>query len=130
MNTLAGKKILVVDDEELLREILMEDLAAYEATVMGAENGDLAFDLVKKENFDAIVTDIRMPGGNGVILIKNINSHFQKDRPKIFVCSGYNDVSRTEIENMSVTHTFNKPFDREVFIQTLIKHLNESVNVH
>lgn len=130
MNTLVGKKILVVDDEELLREILMEELSAYEAAVMGAENGDSAFELVKKENFDAIVTDIRMPGGNGTTLIKNVNSYFPKNRPKIFVCSGYNDVSRSEIETLSVTYTFNKPFDRDFFIQTLMKYLNNPISVH
>lgn len=126
MKALNGKKILIVDDEELLREILMEDLVTYGATVVGAANGSIAFDLAQQQNFDAIVTDIRMPGGNGVALIQNINSHFQQNKPKIFICSGYNDVTLPEIETMAVSHTFSKPFNRESFIQILIEHLKSA----
>lgn len=124
MNNLNGKKILVVDDEELLREILMEDLSFYGAEVFGAENGNTAFDLLRNQQFDAVITDIRMPGGSGTALIRNINSHFGNNKPKIFVCSGYNDVAPQEIEAMLVTHTFNKPFDREKFIQVITTELN------
>lgn len=119
MNSLKAKKILVVDDEELLREIIMEDLSYYGAEVVGAENGTIAFELIQKQKFDAIITDVRMPGGNGIVLIKNINEFFKKDRPFIFICSGYNDISQTEIATMKVTYTFNKPFDRENFIRVL-----------
>ena len=89
---------MVVDDEELLREILLEDLTSAGALVSEAENGTKALELLQKEKFDAVVTDIRMPGGNGNMLIKNINAHFQDEKPKIFVCSGYNDFSLSETE--------------------------------
>lgn len=119
MTSLKTKKILVVDDEELLREILMEELSYYGAEVIGAENGTIAFDLVKNQKFDAVITDVRMPGGNGIVLIKNINEYFKKDKPKLFICSGYNDITSDEIDSMNITHTFNKPFDRENFIQVI-----------
>jgi len=120
---LSEKKILVVDDEELLREILVEDLTSAGAQVTDAANGALAFALMQNQSFDAVVTDIRMPGGNGIALIKNINSYFQNEKPKIFVCSGYNDFSLNQTEEMSVCFTFDKPFDRETFIRTIAKHL-------
>jgi len=123
---LTGKKILVVDDEDLLREILVEDLTSAGASVSDAANGTMAFELLQKQKFDAVVTDIRMPGGNGIMLIKNINSYFQSDKPKIFVCSGYNDVSLDDTEALSVSFTFDKPFDRETFIRTLAQCLNGS----
>ncbi len=122
---LTGKKILVVDDEDLLREILVEDLSSAGATVLDAANGTIAFDLLQKENFDAVVTDIRMPGGNGIKLIKNIKSHFEKNAPKVFVCSGYNDMTLDETQALSVAYTFNKPFDRESFIKTIAEYLNQ-----
>lgn len=123
---LTGKNILVVDDEDLLREILVEDLTSAGASVSDASNGTLAFDLLQKQKFDAVVTDIRMPGGNGIKLIQNINLHFKDNKPKIFVCSGYNDVSLDETEALSVSFTFDKPFDRETFIRTLAKCLKDS----
>lgn len=118
-NLLLKKRILIVDDEDLLREILSEDLTSAGATVIEAANGEIAFDLLKKHSFDAVVTDIRMPGGNGTDLIKNINTYFQNEKPKIFVCSGYNDFSLKEVESVKVSFTFNKPFDRDTFIRTI-----------
>lgn len=120
---LTDKKILIVDDEDLLREILVEDLTSAGASVLDAANGTIAFDLLQKEKFDAVVTDIRMPGGSGIKLIKNIKAHFQSEGPQIFVCSGYNDMTLDETESLSVSYTFNKPFDRETFIQTLADYL-------
>ena len=127
IKSLKGKKILVVDDEELLREILMEELSYYGADVIGAENGTVAFDLIKRQKFDAIITDVRMPGGNGIILIKNINNYFSEDKPKVFICSGYNDITLAEIGLLGISYTFNKPFDRENFIQVISKSLDASI---
>lgn len=74
MKTLSQKKILVVDDEELLREIISEELSYYGAVVDTAENGKAALPLLKNNKYDALITDVRMPGGNGVELIKTITS--------------------------------------------------------
>ena len=119
MDQLKGKKILIVDDEELLREILMEELAYIGAEVVGAENGTIAFEFLKTQKFDAVVTDVRMPGGNGIILIKNINDYFKSNRPVVFICSGYNDISNEEIGSLNINYSFNKPFDRENFLQII-----------
>ncbi len=124
MKHLVGKKILVVDDEELLREILIEDLTENGADVSGAANGTVAIDMVKSQTFDAVITDARMPGGNGVVLIRAINEYFkEKRRPQVFICSGYNDIASSDIESMNVTHTFNKPFNREEFINVITEKL-------
>jgi YesN/AraC family two-component response regulator len=125
MKTLDKKFILIVDDEELIREILIEELTFYGANVISAENGTVAFELIQKNKFDAVITDVRMPNGNGLVLIKNINSKIQ-DKPKIFICSGYNDISETEIQSLNVSYTFNKPFEREDFIAIISKNLAAS----
>ena len=127
MKKLTGKKILVVDDEELLREILMEDLADNGAEVTGAENGTRAFELIKSQNFDAVITDARMPGGSGVGLINNMNEYYKENRPPVFICSGYNDITRSEIESMKVSHAFNKPFDRDEFIKVISTNLAQKI---
>lgn len=122
---LNGKKILVVDDEELLREILMEDLNAYGAETVGAMNGTEAFEIIQHQDFDAVITDIRMPGGNGLSLIKNINSYFQENRPHVFVCSGYNDVTLSDTDMQVISYMFDKPFDRETFLKTMTVYLTK-----
>ncbi len=126
MNRLNKKRILVVDDEELLREILIEELSYYGADVVGAENGTVAFEMIKNQKFDAVITDVRMPGGNGIVLIRNINSYFSVGKPKLFICSGYNDITPLEIGTMNIAHSFSKPFDRDSFIKVVAENLGAS----
>ncbi len=59
-------KLLIVEDEESLRDLYEEDLidAGYE--VEKASNGKEAMELVKKGNFDLIIMDIRMPEMDGI----------------------------------------------------------------
>ena len=62
-----SKKILVVDDEELLRT-LMTRVLEREHEVITASSGDEAVEKLKENTYDAMVVDLRMPGRNGVEL--------------------------------------------------------------
>jgi DNA-binding NtrC family response regulator len=121
---LTGKKILIAEDEPDLRELLVEIFADCGAEVLGAENGTVAFALVKQNSFDAIITDVRMPGGGGVELIKNINSHYTNQvRPPVFICSAFNDLTPEDLVNMKVIEGFAKPFKRKAMIETVARAL-------
>lgn len=123
MKSLNQKKILVVDDEELLREIISEELSYYGAIVDNAENGKAALPLLQQNKYDALITDVRMPGGNGVELIKNITS-LNIRPPVIFICSGFNDLNADDLINLNIAYHFTKPFDREEFIKIITNYLN------
>lgn len=118
MKPLKNKMILVVDDEELLREIISEELTYCGATVDTAENGLLALAKLKTNFFDCLVTDIRMPGGNGVDLIKSIGTELEK-KPIIFICSGFNDLNSDDLKKLNVAYHFTKPFNRDQFIEII-----------
>ena len=109
MKTLHGKTILVVDDERELRDLLMEEFALAGALVFGAENGVEALAIVKKRAFDAVLADIRMPGGDGLTLLSDIHVHL-KDKPKLFLCSGFDDTSMAVAAELGVVEVFSKPF--------------------
>ncbi|NIO03615.1 MAG: response regulator [Proteobacteria bacterium] len=61
-----SKKILLVDDEEIIRDalggLLMEE--GYE--VVEAENGNVAIDKLSTDRFDIVITDVKMPGKSGI----------------------------------------------------------------
>ncbi len=59
-------KILIVEDEETLRDLYEEDLVDSGYDVTKASNGKEAIDLVRKGNFDLIIMDIRMPEMDGI----------------------------------------------------------------
>jgi len=61
----AGKKILVVDDEESLLQMIREEFVNHSYEVVTALNGEAALEELRKQKFDAIVCDLKMPGLNG-----------------------------------------------------------------
>ncbi|MEI8290779.1 MAG: ATP-binding protein [Verrucomicrobiota bacterium] len=61
----AGKKILVVDDEEILLCMVRDDLTRHGYTVVTADNGEAALRELHQNQFDGILCDVKMPGLNG-----------------------------------------------------------------
>ncbi len=72
----ATTKILVVDDEKDVRDLLYEVLSAEGFEVSTANDGVDAFELFKKENFPIVITDIRMAKMDGIALLKKIKELF------------------------------------------------------
>jgi two-component system, NtrC family, response regulator AtoC len=64
------ERVLVVDDEALIRKFLIEILQRKKIEVIGAENGKAAFDLIKHHSFDLVISDIKMPEMSGIELLK------------------------------------------------------------
>jgi DNA-binding NtrC family response regulator len=116
---LKGKRILVVEDEPMMREAIASYFMLMGANVSSAENGTIAFEMVKVEEFDAVLTDVHMPGGDGLTLIKNIADSIISVKPKIFVCSGFNDLTQNEAIKYGIVAIFEKPFDRKYLLTTI-----------
>ncbi len=69
---MAGERILIVEDEEGMREFLKILLAKQGYEVTGCENGEEALKRFREENYHVIVTDIRMPGMDGIEVLSRI----------------------------------------------------------
>lgn len=69
-------RILVVDDEESIREFLeiMLRKEGYEVTV--AEDGQKGLDIIKKKSFDLVISDLQMPNMTGLELLKNVKDQY------------------------------------------------------
>jgi DNA-binding response OmpR family regulator len=76
------KKLLVVEDEKNLCVLYKEELTKDGYKVTTVMDADTALKLIKKEKFDLIITDIRMPVKNGIELITQIMA-LRKDIPII-----------------------------------------------
>jgi DNA-binding response OmpR family regulator len=76
------KKLLIVEDEQNLCLLYKEELTKEGYKVAVAMNADAALKLIKKQKFDLIITDIRMPVKNGIELITQIMA-LRKDIPII-----------------------------------------------
>lgn len=115
---LAGKKILVVDDEPDLREILKDSLEFAGAEVLEADSGTDAFKKIASTQYDAVVSDIRMPGGDGISLAKNVAA-MQGKKPVLLLVTGFADILPSEAYDMGVHGFIFKPFKLETIINTL-----------
>lgn len=105
------RRILVVDDEAPVREALSATFQAWGFEVVLAEGGEAAFSLFlsQTERFDLVLTDVSMPGMDGLMLYRKLK---EKDPElKILLSSGYK--SKTKIEEIlscNVGHFLAKPF--------------------
>jgi two-component system NtrC family sensor kinase len=81
-------RVLVVDDEreivELLREIL--ELAGHTVTV--ADSGEIALSLLASAEFDLVLSDVRMPGMDGIILYEMVRSRYPQLLPRLAFITG------------------------------------------
>lgn len=122
---LSGKKILVVDDELDLREIISEDLELLGAEVFNAENGRSAFELAKLVHPHLIVSDVRMSGGDGIELLNRIKELPQNPSPYVFLITGFADMSLEVALSLGAQGMLSKPFNlkqlRELVSETLVK---------
>ena len=109
-SALFAKLIMIVEDDEILRECLVDYFAMNGAVATGCENGEIAWKLIQKQSFDAVICDMKMRSGDGVTLLKQIQ-HKSGHRPLTFICSGYHDLSMSDIQKLGVQAVFTKPFD-------------------
>jgi signal transduction histidine kinase/CheY-like chemotaxis protein/ligand-binding sensor domain-containing protein len=83
---LAGKRILVVDDNPTNRKILKKQLELWKFIPVLAESGEEALGLLSQEKFDMVISDMQMPGMDGAQLGKRIKDA-QPDMPIILLSS-------------------------------------------
>lgn len=69
------KRLLVVDDETSVRELLAEGLDMFGYEALTAADAEAAFEIVKQADIDLVLTDIEMPGEDGMKLLARIKIH-------------------------------------------------------
>ncbi len=73
-----SKKILLVEDEDFIRELYIRQLVKAGFVVKGAVDGQSGLDVLKNEQFDLLLLDIMLPGMNGLQLLRE----FKTQNPK------------------------------------------------
>jgi excisionase family DNA binding protein len=81
--------VLVVDDEEAVREVIADSLASKQRDVLTAQSGEEALEIVKKHAVDVVLLDLSMPGLNGVDTFREI--HALRPSLPVVIVTGYPD---------------------------------------
>ena len=119
------EKILVIDDDKLVRKVFKLTLSKEGYDVLEAEDGMQGLQLIKTENPDLVLTDFQMPGINGLEVIAEI-TRLKLNIPVIML-TGYGDVSLTIKSIQKGAFEFlEKPTKPEVLKSTVRKALDSA----
>lgn len=105
-----GQKVLIVDDQYGIRLLLYEVFKREGYEVHQAENGKKALEMVKRHTPDIILLDMKLPGMDGIEILKQIRKI--DDNVKVIMMTAYGELDMlAEAVKYNVVTYFTKPFD-------------------
>jgi len=111
-------QILVVEDEDQIRESLIIHLSGEGYEASGAANGNEAIPLIHGKEFHIIVLDLKMPYIDGLDVLKFIKSTFPQT--KVIILTAYADMkTTTKCRELGADEVIGKPYDLEFLMATI-----------
>ena len=105
----AHPRVLVVDDEASIRDLLSKTLALAEYDVDLAPDGRTALERLRIIPYDLLITDLKMPGVDGLTVIREAR-RLKADIPVIIITGFSTEASAIEAVNLGVSGYLTKPF--------------------
>ena len=102
-------RVLVVDDEGAIRDLLSKTLALAEYDVDLAPDGRTALERLRIISYDLLITDLKMPGVDGLTVIREAR-RLKADIPVIIITGFSTEASAIEAVNLGVSGYLTKPF--------------------
>lgn len=118
MDFIDGAKVLVIDDDDLIRNNLQTYLSKY-CTIVVAKNGAEGLELIKSEMPDMVLSDVQMPVMNGIEMCKAITSDREYNHiPILFMSANTDEIDRILGLSVGAVDYINKPFEyREILLK-------------
>ncbi|MBP7795415.1 MAG: response regulator [Elusimicrobiales bacterium] len=122
---ISKKLILIVDDDDAVRELLEIILRKEGFRVENSSNGNDAITKVKAKNPDLIILDLMLPGFGGFEILRELQSDDTHNIPVIIVTGKYMDKTTSEMIKMepNVVDFIEKPIKTHIFISAVEKAL-------
>ncbi len=120
----ARPRILVVDDEGSIRDLLARTLALAEYDVDTAADGRAALDRLRQESYDLLIADLKMPGIDGLSVIREAK-RYNASLPVIIITGYSTESAAIEAVNLGVSGYLTKPFRVPQVLAAAAKALGE-----
>ncbi|MCB0415840.1 MAG: response regulator [Bdellovibrionales bacterium] len=117
--------ILVVEDDHFLRSSLCEVLEMEGATVLQAENGQQALEIVRTHPIKFVLSDIKMPVMDGINLLKAIRAE-DPNVPIVLLATGESSYNTQEVLSLGGSGLLRKPFEIATLIECVEHLINKS----
>jgi len=115
-------KILLAEDDNILRTMMIDSLEFQGHEVDGAEDGEEAWHLWRLGEYDILITDINMPKMNGIDLLKNIRE-LNKTFPIIVITGVYFESAEKQAIDFAANMIMYKPFSMKKLFEAVNKFL-------
>lgn len=116
-------KVLIAEDEDIARKHLLYALKKEGYEAVGVGDGSDALNLIEKEHFDVLITDIRMPGMSGLELLEKVRESYPG--MEVMVITGYGSIdSAVEAMKKGAYEYITKPFNLDELLMK-VKNLHE-----
>lgn len=119
-------RILVVDDEQAVRDLLAKTLTMADYDVDTAPDGASAIDRLRAVEYDLLITDLKMPGMDGLSVIREAR-RIMPDLPVIIITGYSTEASAIEAINLGVAGYLTKPFRLPRILAATARALGEPV---
>lgn len=119
-------RILVVDDEQAVRDLLARTLTMADYDVDTAPDGASAIDRLRAVEYDLLITDLKMPGMDGLSVIREAR-RTAPDLPVIIITGYSTEASAIEAINLGVAGYLTKPFRLPRILAATARALGEPV---
>jgi excisionase family DNA binding protein len=123
-SAVARPRVLVADDEASIRDLLAKTLALAEYEVDLVPDGRSAIERLRIMPYDLLITDLKMPGVDGLAVIREAR-RLRADIPVIIITGFSTEASAIEAVNLGVSGYLTKPFRVPRVLATAAKALGE-----
>lgn len=115
---MSDHRVLLIDDEKALLEVLAERLEMRGMSVQTAESGEAALKMIEESSFDAVVLDLAMPGLDGIETLRRM----KEIRPgiQVILLTGQATVQKSiEVMKLGAMDLLEKPTDLKVLLEKI-----------
>ncbi len=123
---LQGMRVLLVEDDQWIRDSLRRFFANENCALMAVETGEDALEIIKDNACDIIITDYRLPGMDGLEFLKRAQS-INAQVKKILLTAYMSEAVISEAFRLGVHEFIEKPFSTEDLEEALVRVIEKKI---
>lgn len=120
---LKGKRLLLVEDNDMNRLLATTILKQYGAEIDEADNGSVAIDMIKRNLYDLVLMDVQMPVKDGIEATRYIRSNIDSGIPIIALTANAYRKEEERCLNAGMNDFISKPFEENKIVQVVAQWL-------
>lgn len=127
---LQGKRVLLVEDNEMNRLVATNTLLRHGMQVIEAENGNMAIEKLSKQSFNFILMDLQMPEMDGISATNYIRQQMKIDIPIIALTANAFKKEKEECLASGMNDYITKPFEENILLSVLLKNIPKNTQIN